>query len=141
MTGPHIYVHNAASAKYISDVCRERLQSITLPYELNRQDLTALTYSFADTLTSGEISMIVYGNIPMMITAGCVKKTYDHCDHKRSYTDTPMLKDRKRKSFPVFTDCNICTNTIFNERPLNLYDMMNEVAQTGADRYRIVLTT
>ncbi len=55
-----------------------------------------------------------------------------------------MLRDRKGMLFPVVTDCRICANKIYNERPLCLYDTVKKETDSDgkhiSDRYRIDLT-
>ena len=135
----HIYTYNPYSFGFLYGLKQNlNLRGITYPYELNLKDLKLLaartaSYDMERTLT-------VYGHIPMMITSGCIKKTYDVCDHKREYKGDLYLKDRKGAEFSVFTDCSVCTNTIFNSVPLSLCDMMDEICSIGADRYRLCFT-
>ncbi len=142
VTDAHIYVHNPYTAAYLASL--PNVSGYTCPYELNLKDLYG-------SQTEMESTMIIYGYIPMMITAGCVRKTYDRCLLKNSTagSDDPdgsliMLRDRKGKLFPVVSDCRICANRIYNERPLCLYDIVkkeiNSDRQRISDRYRIDLT-
>ncbi|MDE6892721.1 MAG: U32 family peptidase, partial [Lachnospiraceae bacterium] len=65
-------------------------------------------------------SAVVYGRLPMMVTANCLKKTSGKCDK------TPViltLNDRYDKQFPVYTDCRSCYNVIYNSVPLSLHGM------------------
>lgn len=86
--------------------------SFCLPYELNKaeqQRLTAYGVPF---------EKVVYGRIPMMVTANCVLRTTDQC-RKNSDTET-VLCDRYHKEFPVIRDCAHCMNIIYNSVPLVL---------------------
>lgn len=144
VTDAHIYAHNPHTASYLSSL--PGVTGYTCPYELNRRDLEELKNDTESTL-------VIYGYIPMMISAGCVYKTYDRCMLKKSSrssrdSDTNgsslVLRDRKGMLFPVMADCRICTNKIYNERPLCLYDTVKKEKLSGgshtADRYRIDLT-
>lgn len=81
-------------------------------------------------LTSGEqkpllteqipCEKIVYGRIPMMITANCVANTTEGC-LKGTGEKTVLLTDRYRKKFPVELNCIHCMNIIYNSVPLSLH--------------------
>lgn len=65
---------------------------------------------------------IVYGRIPMMITANCVAKTALQCRHDRNKERSIVrLIDRYRKAFPVELNCFHCMNIIYNSVPLSLH--------------------
>lgn len=79
---------------------------ITYPVELNLKELKDLE------LKGGEF--ILYGRIPMMVSAQCVMKTQDRCikDNGVSY-----IRDRYGNSFPCVRECGECFNTILNSVP------------------------
>ncbi len=63
---------------------------------------------------------LVYGRIPMMITANCVIKTLVGC--RKGKPGGPVeLVDRCQKHFPVTVDCGHCMNIIYNSLPLSLH--------------------
>ena len=70
-----------------------------------------------------EASVIVYGRLPMMITANCLNKTRRICDKKAQVV---MLKDRYGKQFPVYTDCLSCYNIIYNSVPLSVHKLFED---------------
>ncbi|MBO4900433.1 MAG: U32 family peptidase [Lachnospiraceae bacterium] len=139
ITDTSVYSYNPASVKQITNMGRTQICGITYPYELNLKDLRALSAELSKSDTP-ETSMVVYGYIPMMISDGCIKKTYGICDHKKTVNRSLILKDRKNARFPVVTDCTICTNIIYNSLPLSLCDMMDDIASIDADRYRLSFT-
>lgn len=61
---------------------------------------------------------VIYGRLPMMITANCVRKTMGKCGGERGIT---LMEDRYGKSFPVYSDCLCCYNVIYNSVPLSLH--------------------
>lgn len=81
---------------------------ITLPVELNSRELGKL---------SRGAELIVYGHIPMMVTAQCIQKTMEGC---RRTPVLMLLKDRMGKEFPVKNHCRFCYNTIYNSSPVSL---------------------
>lgn len=81
---------------------------ITLPVELNSRELGKL---------SRGAELIVYGHIPMMVTAQCIQKTMEGC---RKTPVLMWLRDRLGKEFPVKNHCRFCYNTIYNSSPISL---------------------
>lgn len=63
---------------------------------------------------------IIYGRIPMMITANCVANSTSGC-LKGTGEKIVTLTDRYRKQFPVELNCIYCMNIIYNSVPLSLH--------------------
>lgn len=101
----------------------------TAPYELNEKELEARG------MTDSEL--VVYGRLPMMITANCVKNTLTACNHK---VECLQMEDRKQVDFPVKTCCNDCYNIIYNSRPMSLCDQRAAVEKLAPDSVRISFT-
>lgn len=114
-----IYVWNHAALDLLSG----RASGICLPVELNKGE-------WEELITYGKhkmrLSAVVYGRLPMMITANCLKKTSDGCCEK---SGTVMLKDRYGKEFPVYHDCRHCYNIVYNSVPLSLHRAFSEELQ------------
>ncbi len=70
----------------------------------------------------GEI--IVYGRLPMMVSAQCIRRTAKGCDKKSGIL---YLKDRLGNRLPVKNHCRFCFNTIYNSNPLSLLDEAEEI--------------
>ncbi len=102
----------------------------TVPAELNKKEIMNRENSDSD--------LIIYGRIPLMVSAQCVRKNYGKCDH--SY-GSMTLKDRKKTEFPVFFECGQCYNVIYNSVPVSLLSVMEQAEKAEAGRYRIILTT
>ncbi len=103
------YIWNRETLSYWQD----KLDSFCLPWELSGKEQTALLQD----APAGYGEKIVYGRLPMMITANCVARTCFGC-HK---ADTIVcLTDRYRKKFPVEINCTHCMNIIYNSVPLAL---------------------
>ncbi len=93
------------------------VSGICLPLELNGRE--------QQKLLSLDIpcEKVVYGRIPMMITANCVEKTVAGCQKDRNAEGgTIQLIDRYKKHFPVYLNCAHCINIIYNSVPLSLHD-------------------
>ncbi|SHI33879.1 peptidase U32 family protein [Parasporobacterium paucivorans] len=104
-------------------------ESIALPYELNHRELKRRI--------TGDEELVVYGYIPLMISAGCVKKTLGKCDKKQEYV---FLKDRYNKYFTVKSSCGLCYNTIYNSQPLSLLGVSDKVEGLGVAALRLDFT-
>lgn len=67
---------------------------------------------------------LIYGRLPMMITANCVAKTAGECRKKasREGEEIVWIRDRMENSFPVYLNCRHCMNVIYNTVPLSLHE-------------------
>ena len=100
-----------------------------------------------------ETELIVYGRLPLMITAGCIQKTTTGCDKRKNLADDAVLPagdgqksrwlqlcDRKGIYFPVQKNCRYCYNIIYNSLPLSLLDLQGELADLKPGALRLMLT-
>ncbi len=101
---------------------------LTFPVELNERELSECGFS-------GEL--IVYGRLPMMVSAQCVQKTLAGCKREPGHL---MLKDRKGKLLPVKNQCRFCYNTIYNESPLSLLGLSEPVKRLAPQAVRLNFT-
>lgn len=101
-------------------------------FELNYKELLDLKEAICKRGFDNVISSyVVYGRIPMMISANCVNKTSDECNGKTGFT---LIKDRMGKSFPVYRDCGSCINVIYNSVPLSLHKHFSNLCERGDAR-------
>lgn len=104
-----VYVWNRETLAF----WQERVVEITCPLELNGRE-------WKQVFENCTVEKLVYGHIPMMITANCVSKTLEKCHHD-GLLHTVTLKDRYQKAFPVSCRCSYCYNIIFNSVPHSLH--------------------
>ena len=90
----------------------QALLSDTIPVELNAREIWQRGTKNSE--------MMVYGRIPMMVSAQCIKRTVKQCDRK---AEILTIKDRMGNFFPVKNHCVYCYNTIYNSKPLSLPDL------------------
>ena len=84
-----------------------------------------LTYHECRKLKSElPFELMIYGHLPMMVSANCIQRTSARCDHGNRILE---LRDRMGKDMPVRCYCTYCYNQIFNAEPLVLYDLPDEV--------------
>lgn len=100
----------------------------TIPVELNGREISE---------RGGNDEMIIYGYLPMMVSANCIRKTTEGCSGK---PETLFLKDRKGKEMPVRNQCRFCYNTIYNESPMSLLGLSDEVERFEPSVLRLNFT-
>lgn len=105
-------------------------------YFINSYELTE--HESKELKSSINIPQIIpiYGHIPLMITANCIRKTTGECPLENPTNDYPTgiarqksivhIKDRKGIDFPVFIDCTNCRNIIYNSVPLSLHNAIKK---------------
>ena len=77
-----------------------------------------------NSINCDRMEICVYGYIPVMISAGCIKKTYHRCDFKE---DSTILKDRLGNDFTNKNHCSFCYNILYNSKPLKLTDVFHQL--------------
>ena len=116
-----LYLWNRESIAFWKDFLTEG----SLPLELNSAGQQELLQ------TAFPMEKLVYGRIPMMITANCVAQTADQCQQKKNVT-TPAhtgmhtIRDRYNIVFPIQQCCAHCYNIIYNSLPLSLHKDMGK---------------
>lgn len=111
------YIWNQETLRYWQD----KLDSFSLPWELNASEQWNLIRDASGIIPE----KIVYGHIPMMITANCVIRTTDKCRYAASGNQS-VLTDRYGKKFPVSANCLHCMNIIYNSVPLSLHQHLDK---------------
>ena len=102
----------------------------TAPVELNSRELARRGMEDSE--------LMVYGRLPMMVSAQCLTKTVKGCTGKPGWM---YLKDRKGKRFPVKNNCSVCCNVIYNQVPLVLFENKEEIQRLNPARLRLSFTT
>lgn len=116
-----VYAWNQPSLTFLSG----QLDCVTLPLELNRKELDRLS-------TDYNTSLVLYGYIPLMYSANCVRKTLDHCINDAAATNTKYhLTDRYHNIFTVVQNCIHCYNILYNTVPLSLHGRFEEIRNKG----------
>lgn len=113
-----LYSWNGRSMGALLEDCGRIVCSL----ELNQNDIASAARA-AETAGSagsvpGRLVLPVYGRIPMMESAGCVRKTEKACDRRGGFW---YLEDRMGRQLPVRCRCETCSNTIYNAVPLSLH--------------------
>lgn len=119
------------------DFWRPEMDTWCAPLELNRKGIYALPGGRG--LPGKEL--LVYGRIPMMVTANCVRRTMGACTGndcgRREGKQTAGLTDRYNTRFPVVADCRFGYNMIYNSVPLSLHGYVGEILRNGISMLRL----
>ena len=121
-----IYTWNGRSRLMLK---RMGFSSDTVPFELNRKEIIRRG--------SAGSEMIIYGYIPLMNTAQCLRKNTSGCS---SVPGLMELCDRRGAHFPVRNRCQICTNVIYNSVPLDLLSNAEEIRELQVSSCRLSFT-
>lgn len=119
----NLYVFNHRAKEFWK---RYGADGFTVPLELNRSEI--------EKLGAEEGEMILYGYLPVMISAQCVTNTASGCKKQEKMV---VLKDRFRHSFAVRNRCRECYNVIYNSAPLYLLDQKKELEELGCCTVRL----
>ena len=134
ITDTGVYCFNTEAGRFLHQYCAESY----LPYELNGKECRRLAgelMTCSETEKSSEplrISMVVYGTIPMMLSANCIRKTASFCsgnDNSGGRRDTCYLTDRYHVRFPVLCNCRHCYNVLYNSVPYSLHQKREELSK------------
>lgn len=120
-----MYSFNRLASESMKEYGASRL---TIPVELNGREISE---------RGGNGEIIIYGYLPMMVSAQCIRKTTEGCTKKPEFL---YLKDRKGKEMPVRNQCRFCYNTIYNESPMSLLGLSKEVERFAPEALRLNFT-
>ncbi|MCR5295186.1 MAG: U32 family peptidase [Lachnospiraceae bacterium] len=102
-----LYTMNGKAEEFLEEL---GFMGDTLPFELNRKEILR-----RDNKRS---RVMVYGRIPLMISAQCLRKNQSACTGRPGFL---ALTDRKGFVMPVRCECAFCYNVIYNSQVLALF--------------------
>ncbi|HKM03699.1 MAG TPA: U32 family peptidase [Lachnospiraceae bacterium] len=120
----NIYIWNQESKFFWQD----KTNLNTTPVELNYHDY--------ERLGIAKMELSIYGRIPLMITANCIKKSCNFSSKGHAF-----ITDRYKKEFQVITNCHFCYNIIYNSVPLSLHQQQKEIYQLNPVSLRMNFIT
>lgn len=123
----NLYTYSNEAAEYFY---RLGMIQDTIPVELNRKEIIRRENSRSE--------MIIYGRLPLMITAQCIHKNTLGCMHQPKVLN---LKDRYSVHFPVKNFCSECYNVIYNSLPVCLFKEDVTVKKIAPAAVRLSFTT
>jgi putative protease len=122
----NLYVMNRPAAGFMQ---KEGAGRLTLPLELNSREL--------EDLGCENRELVVYGYLPVMVSAQCIRRTTTGCTKK---PEVMYMKDRTGKDLPVKNHCRFCYNTIYNPSPLSLLGQEKLVERLSPSVLRLQFT-
>lgn len=102
----------------------------------------------ANLKIASKLSLVVYGREELMVMTQCQWKNKGACVKELKKGQKPLpdilfIENKKNKQdggrgkFPVVKDCASCTNYIYQDIPLNLFDRMDEIKELSPDFLRL----
>ncbi|MGP1432802.1 MAG: peptidase U32 family protein [Catonella sp.] len=104
--------------------------------------------------TASKLSLVVYGREELMVMTQCQWKNKGACIKKLKKGQKPLpdilyIENKKNKAggeqgkFPVVKNCDSCTNYVYQDIPINLFNKMDEIKELSPDflRFDFLLET
>ncbi len=133
----NMYVMNEEAVKFYEEI---GIHHYTSSIELNATELK--------TLPLWKFDLVVYGYLPLMISAQCVRKNTTECrlfeGKENAYhikSAKPLLLiDRVQMKLPVRTNCHYCYNSIYNSQCISLLGNAKEIKKMDLNGIRLDFT-
>lgn len=117
----NMYVMNREAKLFYQELSGQSMGICTAPVELSAKELSVLGIS--------DMTLVVYGRLPVMVSAHCVRKTMGLCQGKEGNPTEPVvLTDRVGKRIFVKQYCTDCYNVLYNPDCLALFDKKSDIA-------------
>ncbi len=91
-----------------------RLDAFQLPLEYDAAECRKLVEAIRSRGSMPAPELLVYGRVPLMVTAQCQKKNAGRCDQVNGLT---VLTDSRGRKLPVSSHCACCYNKIWSHEP------------------------
>lgn len=108
---------------------KRNVESHTAALELNFRELQDVGLENSE--------LVIYGYLPMMLSAQCIQKTTAGCKHTQGRI---AFTDRYQKTFVAKNQCDYCYNVIYNTSPLVLLDQRKEIEELAPKALRLHFT-
>ena len=125
----NMYILNMDALLFYQENSKLKLSEYYTSFELNAKEQEMLWHSILDNGYKDILhSSVIYGRIPMMVSANCINKTLSNCVKNSGFS---MLEDRYKKGFPIHSNCEFCYNVIYNCVPLSLHNYFATLIKKG----------
>lgn len=121
-TDAGLYVMNSGAAAWWKE---QGVRGMTAPLELTSDELSKLE-------CRNRMQMIVYGHIPLMVSAQCTTFNTSGCvAGKEGQGNGFSFRDQKNREFISVNYCKYCYNIIYQGVPLNLCGEISDMQEMG----------
>ena len=138
----NLYTFNSMAVETLADF---NINHYTASLEQSLREIEGVRNNIT---VPSKLSIIVYGREELMVMTQCQWKNKDACVKELKKGQKPLpdilyIENKKNKSdgkggkFPVIKDCDSCTNYIYQDVPLNLFDKMDEIKEISPDFLRL----
>ena len=129
----NMYVMNREAKAFYRELSGQSVGVYTAPLELSARELSELSVS--------DMTLLVYGRLPFMVSAHCVRKTMGLCKGREAKEQEPVvLTDRRGKRLLVKQYCRDCYNVVYNPECLSLFGEEDEIASLKPWAVRVDFT-
>ena len=104
----------------------------TVPLELNFHEIRERGTQSSE--------LMIYGHVPMMISAQCLYKNTGSCRKDEKNGHRVVLRDRMGKRQSCICFCRYCYNVIYNSVPLSLHTQMDRIRKLDLKSLRLYFT-
>lgn len=113
----NMYVMNGEAVSFWQE---QGIEKFSTPLEATKSELLEFK-----NITSME--MIIYGKIPLMVTAQCVCANQKGCvyENQRMHHQVISFEDQRQRRFESVNYCKYCYNMIYQEMPLYLPEQLD----------------
>ena len=142
-----VLVHNPGQLEMLKSTSHPCTLDFTIPVT-NSQSLaywqqeaegvtlsTELTFKELECLPPSSASLIVYGQIPVMLSEQCVRKEQGLCNHSYGYS---RIRDRKEETWICEHHCGFCYTALYPQHPVWIADRSRILKKLPVSRYRMM---
>lgn len=129
----NMYVMNQEAYRFWQE---QGIEKLTVPLEASKEEIEE--FSFLN-----ETECIVYGKIPLMVSAQCLYANTRGCvcQDKEKQAFPIFFKNQKGREFLAINYCKYCYNMIYQREPLFLENRDNQWEKWGIPSIRYIFTT
>jgi putative protease len=119
--GPGLYSFNDFALNFMSKYSRNSFY----PYEMSLKDIKSFKVK--------NNCFMIYGHIPVMISAQCVEKNTSVCSHN----DKVNYLKNDDGEFLAVCRCKFCHNVIYSAKPVAYFEYIDELIKNGVEEFNM----
>lgn len=129
----NMYVMNQEAYRFWQE---QGIEKLTVPLEASKEEIEEFSFLH-------ETECIVYGKIPLMVSAQCLYANTRECvcQDKEKQAFPIFFKNQKGREFLAINYCKYCYNMIYQKEPLILENRDNQWEKWGIPLIRYIFTT